>query len=365
MDLILKRGTEYTPIAFLNSTIQNKKYCKLVEGERFRCTTNQLMDINLSTVTLEYRRESASRQQIYPFMFPGGIFINIQNPKLLVLTVYKDNPDNRFVIVNKDIDLIGTSYLAKVKKSMNDQDISSRTKLLLWNNNEIHNQFVENLTPNMEDYSTEVQERLSKEFIESQRLIIGDIEIVDKKEFFEVGDFVIVIGKQWGGFELNSFCEITKIESRNDRVTMKKLDNSITCYHRLSTDIRFATEEEIKTHLNSTTETVTNVEFEEDDYVIILSNRNGGNFPIDSVAQIMTIDYDSPLQYRLESINSSENWWYRGEDIRLATDSEIEDYNNPIEEEEFIEEHIDEILEEVEETPGETLEVNENGEEIR
>lgn len=270
MELLLKRGTEYTPIIFLNPTLQNKKYCKIVEEDTIRCTNDELLNINLNTDNLKISRLRSDRQRIHPYRIPGGIRLNTSPYKLLALVVYKDNPENKFVIVNKEFFEANPSYLGKVKKSMNDREISSRTKLLIWTNNEINNQFQSIINPTMEDYSNEVQEQLSKEFIQSELVkypipvYIPNLKVEDK---FEVGDYITITksNKNWSS-PMNDFVgkivQITAVSTLSRIVTFQEDDYWTWNYEH--GHFRHATQEEINNHLGIPEPLTTNVEFEED-----------------------------------------------------------------------------------------------------
>jgi glutathionyl-hydroquinone reductase len=109
-----------------------------------------------------------SRLQINITKFPGGLLNNNSIQKLWAIVVYKNSDINsRFVIVNKDLEKY-PSYLARLKKSMNEQGISSRTKLIFWDNNVITNEFQNIINPTMEDYNPAIQEQLSGEFLQSE-----------------------------------------------------------------------------------------------------------------------------------------------------------------------------------------------------
>lgn len=169
MKLILKRGTEYTPIVFQNSTLQNKKCCRIEESRRNWIDIKNLFDLTLDIEFLQIQELIAKRQQTYPYRFNGGICRS--EDRILALVVYKNSIENKFVIIEADYFANNPSYLARLKKSMNALDISSRTKLICWDRNKIYTEFQEIINPTMEDYSVESQKQLSNEFIISQRPI--------------------------------------------------------------------------------------------------------------------------------------------------------------------------------------------------
>jgi hypothetical protein len=169
MELILKRGTEFTPIIFQASEIQRSKYCKLAGDEFHRISIKTIMNFPLSTDSTYIKRLVADRlKRRWLYFFPGGIMTE----DIIVIAVYKnDNTQDQYIIAQTEFFQNHTTYLTKLKKYINDSGISSRTKLLLWNRGKIYSEFQELLNVEMKDYSTEVQKQLSSEFIIAQRSI--------------------------------------------------------------------------------------------------------------------------------------------------------------------------------------------------
>jgi len=67
----------------------------------------------------------------------------------------------------------------------------------------------------------------------------------------------------------------------------------------------------------------------EDTVVVILNNDYGGRFPLGSIGVIIEeVERSDYIIYRVESTENPEStWWYREEDLRLATPEEIRNYN--------------------------------------
>ena len=166
MVLILKRGTEYTPIIFQHETLVNKKCVTLVEGDGRKLQTIDGFQLNEDITTLDYHNVYISRNHLLYYNFGGGL---IKANKMDILSlIVTNNSNEKFVIVNKYFSEVYTSYFTRLKKSIKALKINKKN-ILIWEDNQIYKEFMEMINPTMEDYIPSVQEELSKRFLESMK----------------------------------------------------------------------------------------------------------------------------------------------------------------------------------------------------
>lgn len=242
--IYLKRDSVYTPIIFQHPDLVNKKYYQIDDSIDFRrITTKDSFKLNLDITNIKRTRITYPRAKLYYNEILGGLVRTSGN--IIAIVVLKNNV--QYVIVNQSFATTYTSAFARLKKSVNDLGISSRTKLLLWDSSLIATTFQEFITPTMIDYIPQKQIELSNKFILNERSkypLTIDIKDSEVKEF-KVGDYIVVINNNdCAPIPSNTILIITNIDAYiyvtyNDR----------NWYLRKS-NIRHATQEEINKELN-------------------------------------------------------------------------------------------------------------------
>jgi hypothetical protein len=332
MELILKRGTEYTPVIFQHPDLQNKRYYKITTYlGRKDIPIEDIMKFPLEVERLGLENIRANRLAVEINYFYGGIF---ETEDLIALLAYKDNnPEDKYVIAREGFFITYPTYLTRLKKYMNDSNISSRTKLLLWPQSRIYSEFQELITPGMNDYNPEIQKALSNEFILYQR------SLIPVKVTVERGDYVMILTSTYNSNNINLIGKVVQVrytdselfdtESRTDR---ESYYNNNLIFKR--TDARLATQEEINNFLSY--QPVINSTYQIGDYVCILSSGSSitevpgvgirDNNRRNTIVQIEGI---TPLGGSATSLDPryyGSDWNVRGEDLRRATEEEIDDY---------------------------------------
>lgn len=175
MELILKRGTEYTPIVFQLPELSDRKYCKLITSNSQYVPTEDTFKLDLSSSSKSLIDIRNSRLQT-SYSRGYGIIVRTNNSKDIIALVVTDSFGEKYVIVNRRYINSYPTYFNRIKKSMKELNISTRNRLLIWENDKINSEFFGDITPKMDDYSPEVQFRLSSEFVESQlsQLVTND-----------------------------------------------------------------------------------------------------------------------------------------------------------------------------------------------
>ena len=274
MELILKRGVEYTPLIFKHPDLQNRKCCKLIKDDTLWKNTEQLMDffIDYANTSMKSIRGNERIKISNHYFFSGGMH---SEENITALVVYKNSSiEDKYVIIQEEFFKVSPSHLAKVKKHINANGISSRSKMLVWNKNRIYSEFQELLSPTLKDYDSTTQISTSNTFLVNQRKLISYKPIVFPDEL-EVGDYGIVIKNSYGGcYDIGTFVIITKINNSNSSCDIRSLTSSITNTYNLETDLRKATQEEINSNLGidesvglipGTPTTISDVDFEEEE----------------------------------------------------------------------------------------------------
>jgi len=173
MGIILKRGSEFSPIIFQRKNLQNKLYYRIEELKNniYGDTKNMFKLDNCLNIQNNFINHIISRRGINYYEFTGGILI--EDPIALLVIKNKDRKVNTtYVIANSIFFNINPTYFSRLKRSMNSLGISSRTKLLMWEPHLIISEFLEVHNPTIEDYKSETQEQLSKEFLEYEKTLI-------------------------------------------------------------------------------------------------------------------------------------------------------------------------------------------------
>lgn len=257
MELTLKRGTEYTPILFQNTDLQNLKCCKLQESDYRRISLELVMHLPLSIEDINIVRVVADRlKSHWLYYFPGGIMTR----DIVAIVVYKStDPQDKYFIAQTEFFDKHTTYLTKLKRYINEIGIPSRTKLLLWPKVKIYSEFQELLSVEMKDYNPEIQKQLSNEFILAQRSNSN----MNLGPQFKKGDSVVIINNDHGGrLPIGSIGIIENIRVDSlKKITWFRVDQPDileSWWYQGDGDIRLATEEEIDNYLG-----ITAPEFEE------------------------------------------------------------------------------------------------------
>src|ERR1035437_9227379 len=151
MELILKRGVDYTPVIFKHSDLQNRKCYKIERSlgtKRMHIEDVIKFPFESTNIGFEYIR--ANRLVVEINHFYGGI-TNEHN--LIALLVHKNtNLEDKYIIANENYFENNPTSLTRLKKYMNDSNISSRTHLILWSQSKIYSEFQELINPGMNDY---------------------------------------------------------------------------------------------------------------------------------------------------------------------------------------------------------------------
>lgn len=164
--IYFKRGEEYTPIIFQHSSLINKKYAVLNENTSWnRVRTPESFQLSLNMDVLEVKHTTVSRCTLSYATFPGGLCRKYSNREILVIVV-TDKKGEKYAIASKHFATQYPTYFNRVKKSLNALGISSRSKLIIWEQSKIDNEFSNVLIPTMDDYNPEVQLQLSKEYLQ-------------------------------------------------------------------------------------------------------------------------------------------------------------------------------------------------------
>jgi len=364
--IYLKRDIIYTPIIFQHPDLVNKKYCKLDDlvTMRKKYDTSETFRLNLNIDRLDAYRVVYPRSQYSYSEIPGGLVKS--DGSLIAVVVVKDG--EKYVIVDEGFSVTFPSAFARLKKSVNDLGISSRTKLLLWNKSRIASTFQEMISPTMTDYMPDKQVELSNRFILSERskyLLPVAIEVAkeDIGEFnFEIDDWVTILksSSNWtSSGEMDKFIgrtvQITSISSSSSRIRFNEDGNWSWTYE--NRHFRHATQDEINRELgihpiDAISQPITldeafpvesTREYNVGDYIVILNQNDSITIPIGTVLPI--VENASSTSVKVDHDNF--RWWVSHTNIRHATSEEIEMQNS-------VSEHIDEILEEVE--PEESIE---------
>jgi hypothetical protein len=251
MELILKRGVDYTPLIFKHPDLQNKKCCKVIEARTSEYTqTENLMKFPFITENLEYKKVRADRLKFNLHYFYGGI-LEVDN--LIAILVYKNtDPEDKYVIAREGFFQENPNYLTRLKKYMNESNISSRTHLIMWSQSKMYSEFQELINPGMNDYDPNIQQTLSSEFILYQR------SLIPIKTDIEHGDYVIILEKKYANYNNTPIGAIRQVKDHSGELfTTVEISGREPFYELCEvfrkTEVRLATQEEITNFLNYTT----------------------------------------------------------------------------------------------------------------
>lgn len=248
MELILKRGVDYTPLIFKHPDLQNKKCYNIKQSlgyKRIQIENIMKFPFESDRVGIEYIK--ANRLVFAINHFYGGI-TNEHN--LIALLVYKNTDlEDKYVIANENYFENLPTYLTRLKKYMNESNISSRTHLILWSKDRIYSEFQELINPGMNDYSPTIQQSLSNEFILQQR------SLIPVRTNIEQGDYVIILSKNYSPGNTTPIGVIRQVRDHSGELfnTVEVSGREpfyIKCEIFKKTEARLATQEEITNFLN-------------------------------------------------------------------------------------------------------------------
>jgi hypothetical protein len=322
MNLILKRGVDYTPLIFRHSDLQHKKCYKLVQGVSKQVNSTTLLDfpITISDINLNLIRNYDRNKLNEEYFFSGGIIVD---KKIIVLEVYKNsNIEDRYVIIEDEFFKSYPSHLAKLKKYINANGISSRSKMLTWSKDRIYSEFQNLLNPTMKDFDPTIQKELSSKFLLEQRKLIPYKKIDFPDLDMKVGEYGIIIqNTSQSSIRIGSLIIVRRVEAKIYNVELVDHDNIQSHYFQ---DVRRATQEEIDKYFleHPTSEKIDVIK--DNDYVVIL-NQNGAIIPIGNVVQVQVLGNGALRSIIIEDreVYYKETWFYSPSSVRLATKEEI------------------------------------------
>jgi len=222
-------------------------------------------------------------RKMYGVLLKGGR--SVYTPLVLIIRDIEDNNELK-AIINKDFIEHKPSYKTYLNNFARAYGIKKKNCFIYEECSKIELVYGVLFDLGLQDYSPDIQKEFSSKFLTKQKELILAKPVAQK-------------------------------------TTVQEIDKEEDMYDDLF-DLSMG---EILVDTGSTQQPT--LALTEDTVVVILNNDYGGKFSLGSTGVIVEERiYHDLLIYRVESVENPEStWWYREEDLRLATPEEIRNYN--------------------------------------